>query len=84
VLVNGKKVNIPSVQVAVGHEISMKEKMKKNVQVASAMDLVGGRGTPHWLELSAETVTGRVTGVPKREDINLPIQERMIVELYSK
>jgi small subunit ribosomal protein S4 len=48
------------------------------------MDLVGGRGTPHWLELNAETVTGRITGMPKREDINLPIQERMIVELYSK
>ena len=84
VLVNGKKVNIPSYQVHVGHEISMKEKMKKNVQVASSMDLVGGRGTPHWLEMNAETVSGRVTGIPKREDINLPIQERMIVELYSK
>jgi small subunit ribosomal protein S4 len=84
VLVNGKKVNIPSYQVHVGHEISMKEKMKKNVQVASSMDLVGGRGTPHWLEMNAESVSGRVTGMPKREDINLPIQERMIVELYSK
>ena len=84
VRVSGKKVNIPSYQVHVGHEISMKEKMKKNVQVASSMDLAGGRGTPHWLEMSAETVSGRVTGMPKREDINLPIQERMIVELYSK
>ena len=84
VLVNGKKVNIPSYQVHVGHEISMKEKMKKNVQVANSMDLAGGRGTPHWLEMSAENVSGRVTGMPKREDINLPIQERMIVELYSK
>ena len=84
VLVNGKKVNIPSYQVHVGHEISMKEKMKKNVQVAGSMDLAGGRGTPHWLEMNAEAVSGRVTGMPKREDINLPIQERMIVELYSK
>jgi len=84
VVVNGKKVNIPSFQVHTGHEIGMKEKMKKNVQVVGAMDLVGGRGTPHWLELNAEAVTGRVTGMPKREDINLPIQERMIVELYSK
>ena len=84
VLVNGKKVNIPSFQVAAGHEISVKEKMKKNVQIVGAMELVSGRGTPHWLELNGETVTGRITGMPKREDINLPIQERMIVELYSK
>src|SRR5262244_2599318 len=84
VLVNGKKVNIPSYQVGVGNEISMKEKMKKNVQVATALELVGGRGTPHWLELNSENVTGKVLALPKREDINLPIQERMIVELYSK
>jgi small subunit ribosomal protein S4 len=84
VLVNGKKVNIPSFQVVAGHEISVKEKMKKNVQVVGALELVGGRGTPHWLELNSENVTGRVLGMPKREDINLPIQERMIVELYSK
>ena len=82
--VNGRKVNVPSFQVNVGHEISVKEKMKKNVQVIGSLELVGGRGTPHWLELHAETATGRVLSLPKREDINLPIQERMIVELYSK
>src|SRR5207237_8225325 len=58
VVVNGKKVNIPSYQVAVGDEISFKEKMKKNVQVVGALELVGGRGTPHWLELNSESVTG--------------------------
>jgi small subunit ribosomal protein S4 len=84
VLINHKKVNIPSYQVAVNDEVSVKDKMKKNVQVVGALDLVGGRGTPHWLELNSETVTGRVLSIPKREDINLPIQERMIVELYSK
>lgn len=84
VVVNGKKVNIPSYQVAKGDEVSVKEKMKKNVQLAGALQLVGGRGTPHWLELNAENVTGRILSLPKREDINLPIQERMIVELYSK
>jgi small subunit ribosomal protein S4 len=82
--VNGKKVNVPSFQVNVGHEIVVKEKMKKNVQVAGSLELAGGRGTPHWLELNAETATGRIISLPKREDINLPIQERMIVELYSK
>jgi small subunit ribosomal protein S4 len=84
VTVNGKKVNIPSYQVVAGNEISFKDKMKKNVQVAGAMGLVSGRGTPHWLEMNSETVTGKILGRPKREDINLPIQERMIVELYSK
>jgi len=84
VLVNGKKVNVPSYQVAVGQEISVKDKMKKNVQVVAAMELAGGRGAPPWLELNAENATGRVLGLPKREDVNLPIQERMIVELYSK
>jgi small subunit ribosomal protein S4 len=58
--------------------------MKKNVQVVSSIELSGGRGTPHWLEVSAESASGRVLSLPKREDINLPIQERMIVELYSK
>ena len=84
VLVNGKKVNIPSFQVGVGHEIGVKEQMKKNVQVISALELAGGRGTPHWLELKPQMLTGRILSLPKREDINLPIQERMIVELYSK
>jgi len=82
--VNGKKVNVPSFQVNIGHEISVKEKTKKNVQVLGSIGLSGGRGTPHWLEVNADAATGRVLSLPKREDINLPIQERMIVELYSK
>ena len=84
VLVNGKKVNIPSFQVNVGHEIGVKEQMKKNVQVIGALEMAGGRGTPHWLELNAANASGRILSLPKREDVNLPIQERMIVELYSK
>jgi len=84
VLVNGKKVNIPSFQVAIGHEIGVKEQMKKNVQVIGALEMAGGRGTPHWLELNAANASGRILSLPKREDVNLPIQERMIVELYSK
>ena len=84
VQVNGKKVNIPSFQVVVGHEIGVKEQMKKNVQVIGAIEMAGGRGTPPWLELNAANASGRVLSLPKREDVNLPIQERMIVELYSK
>jgi len=84
VLVNGKKVNIPSFQVVIGQEIGVKEQMKKNVQVIGAIEMAGGRGTPHWLELNAANASGRILSLPKREDVNLPIQERMIVELYSK
>jgi len=84
VVVNGKKVNIPSYQVVTGQVISVKENMKKNVQIVGSLGLASGRGTPHWLEVSGETVTGKILGMPKREDINLPVQERMIVELYSK
>src|SRR5438477_5197228 len=78
VLVNGKKVNIPSYQVGVGQEISVKEQMKKNVQVVGAIGMAGGRGTPSWLELNAANASGRILSLPKREDVNLPIQERMI------
>ena len=53
-------------------------------RVVSALELASGRGTPGWMEMNAEAATGRITGLPKREDVNLPIQERMIVELYSK
>ncbi len=84
VTVNGKKVNIPSYQVSAGEEIGVKEKMRKNAQIVSALELAGGRGTPHWLELNSEQVTGKILGLPKRDDISIPIQERMIVELYSK
>src|SRR5262247_340091 len=60
VLVNGKKVNIPSFQVVAGQEIGVKEKMKKNVQIVASLDLAGSRGTPHWLEINAENAAGRV------------------------
>jgi small subunit ribosomal protein S4 len=58
VLVNGKKVNIPSFQVAIGHEIGVKEQMKKNVQVIGALEMAGGRGTPHWLNLMLQMLRG--------------------------
>ena len=67
-----------------GALLPLDEFIEVGIQVASALELVGGRGTPHWLELNSETVTGKILALPKREDINMPIQERMIVELYSK
>lgn len=80
--VNGKKVDIPSFQVRVGDEVSIREKSRKNVQILSALEV--SRGVPPWLELNAEALGGRVLALPKREDISLPIEEHMIVELYSK
>ncbi len=80
--VNGRKVNIPSFLVRVGDQITLKEKLKKNIQILNAVEL--SRGVPRWLELDREGLNGRVVALPKREDITMPIEEHMIVELYSK
>jgi small subunit ribosomal protein S4 len=85
VLVNGKKVNIPSAQVKAGNVISLRENTKKNQQVLDSIGTVGGRGgVPAWLELDADGLKGTVLAMPKREDIQMPIDEQLIVELYSK
>ena len=82
--VNGKKVNIPSYQARKGDVIQVREKSRKNEQIRQAVETASGRGIPAWLELNPEQFSGRVLDVPKREDIRLPIQEQLIVELYSK
>ena len=82
--VNGKKVNIPSYQARKGDVIQVREKSRKNEQIRQAVETASGRGIPEWLELNPEQFSGRVLDVPKREDIRLPIQEQLIVELYSK
>jgi small subunit ribosomal protein S4 len=84
ILINGRKVNIPSFQVSVGDSISVAEKSRKVTTVVQALDLVGSRGVPTWLELDSANVAGKVLTLPKRDDVNLPVQERLIVELYSK
>ena len=84
VLVNGKKVNIPSYQVSVGDEITIKEKSRKVGVISDALAAVVRRGVPSWLELETENHKGRVKALPVREDITMPIQEQLIVELYSK
>ena len=81
---NGKKINIPSYQARKGDVIQVREKSRKNDQIRQAVETASGRGVPSWLELNAEQFRGTVTDVPKREDIRLPIQEQLIVELYSK
>ena len=82
--VNGKKINIPSYQARKGDGIQVREKSRKNEQIRQAVETASGRGVPAWLELNSEQFRGTVLDVPKREDIRLPIQEQLIVELYSK
>ncbi len=82
--VNGKKINIPSYQVKKGDVVQVREKSRKNEQIRQAVETAAGRGVPSWLLLNAEQFQGTVQDVPKREDIRLPIQEQLIVELYSK
>lgn len=81
-LVNGKKVNIPSYNVRPGDEVKVRAGSLKNAAIVHAMDEVKGRGIPEWLSVSGDT--SRVASVPTREQINLPVQEQLIVELYSK
>lgn len=84
VLVNGRKVNIPSYLVSKGDEISIREKSRKNELIHSNLEDVLGRGVPSWLELDSENFKGRILDLPQREEISIPVEESLIVELYSK
>jgi small subunit ribosomal protein S4 len=84
VRVNDRKIDIPSYQVRVGEVITLTEKAQKNELVQAAVEAVKGRGVPKWLELDPATFTGRVLALPARDDVTFPIQEQLIVELYSK
>ncbi len=83
-LINQSKVNIPSYLVKPGDVIALREKSKKVVRVLEALEGVARRGVPQWLELDKDQMKGSMKGLPSREDITLPIQEKLIVELYSK
>jgi small subunit ribosomal protein S4 len=82
--VNGRKVNIPSYLVKAGDIISVKEKSKNSPKFKAIIDITGSKVIPQWLEFDAENLTGRVVSLPSREEIDLPIKEHLIVELYSK
>jgi small subunit ribosomal protein S4 len=84
VRVDGRKVDIPSFQVKPGHTIGLKDKTAKNAQVQAALHLARGRGVAPWLSADPDAVKGTVGSLPRREEITLPIQEQLIVELYSK
>ena len=84
VLVNGKRVDIPSFQTKSGQAIELGVRAKENDGVKSAVDTAAGRGIPQWLTLDASAFKGQIIAAPKREDITLDINEQLIVELYSK
>lgn len=83
-LVNKKKVNIPSFQVKVGDIVEIDEGSRKVQTILDAMDTVIRRGVPNWMEVEKEKFLGTLKAIPNREDLTMPIQEQLIVELYSK
>jgi len=82
--VNGRKVNIPSFSVKPGDVIAVRETSKKSPAILHALEEVKGRGVPEWLQFDAAGLSAKISSVPTREQINLPVQEQLIVELYSK
>lgn len=84
ILVNGKRVNIPSYFVRVGDVVSVKEQSRQMTRVLSAMEGAQRRGVPEWAEVDRDTFSGRIKLLPTRSDITMPINEKLIVELYSK
>jgi small subunit ribosomal protein S4 len=83
-LVNGKPINIPSYLVKVGSEIRVREKSRKVERIVEAMEIVARRGIPQWLELDKDNFRGLVKTLPSREELVMPVQEQLVVELYSK
>jgi small subunit ribosomal protein S4 len=84
VAVAGRKVNIPSYQVSQGEEITIRENSKKVPVLEIAKEFSSHQTVPNWLEIDRDNYRGRILSLPKREDIQLPVNEQLIVELYSK
>jgi small subunit ribosomal protein S4 len=82
--VNGNKVNIPSYLIKAGDVIQVREGSKKIVRIQEAIDTVARRGVPQWLELDKDNFKGTVKMLPAREDLTMPVEEQLVVELYSK
>ena len=83
-LVNGRKATIPSITIRAGAEVSVREKSRNVTRIAGALDALESRSIPQWLEVDKADFTGGVKALPEREDITMPIQEQLIVELYSR
>ena len=84
VLVDGKRVDIASYRVKPGQKVEIREKSKQNNQVLRAIELTAQTGIAPWVDIDAEKVFGIFTRLPEREEIVIPVEERLIVELYSK
>ena len=84
VTVNGKKVNVPSYLVKVGQTVALKENSRQLDLIKGVLESTASRPVPQWLDLDRNTMTAKVVAMPNREDIDLPIEETLIVELYSK
>jgi small subunit ribosomal protein S4 len=83
-MVSGKPVNIPSYLVKVGDEIQVREGSRKVERILDAMESVARRGVPQWLELDKDNYKGILKILPTREELTMPVQEQLVVELYSK
>ncbi|MGL1930288.1 MAG: 30S ribosomal protein S4 [Desulfotalea sp.] len=84
ILINGKRVDIPSYKISVNDVITLREKSRANAGVVDNLEAVVRRGVPTWLELDKDKFQVTIKALPNREEITMPIQERLIVELYSK
>ncbi len=83
-LVNGKRVNIPSYQVKPGDVVEVREKSRKVAQILEAIETVVRRGVPEWIEVEKEKFVGTLKAIPNREELTMPVNEQLIIELYSK
>lgn len=84
IMVNGKKVDIPSFLVSVDDVITLKEKSRSNSTINDSLEAVARRGVPSWIEIDKDNYKATVKALPNREELTMPIQEQLIVELYSK
>ncbi len=84
ILVDGKRVDIPSYRVQPGQKVEVREKSKNNPQIQRAMELTNQTGIVEWVDVDKEKLFGIFTRIPEREEISIPVEERLIVELYSK
>ena len=82
--VNGRKVNVPSYLVRAGDAVAVRERSHKVARIQESLELAQRRGVPDWLEVSPEAFAGRVKALPVRSDLTMPINEKLVVELYSK
>ena len=84
ILVDGKRVDIPSYRVSPGQKIEIREKSKENLQIVRAIDLTSQTGIVAWVDVEKDKKFGIFTRIPDREEMQIPVEERFIVELYSK